>query len=206
MIRQFARDTALLIIDAQQGINDLQHWGGPNGRRNHPDAEVRLRALVSAWRGAELPRVFTQHDSRQSVSPLKLTQLGGLFIPGLEPEPGELVIRKDVNSAFVGTRLELELRRSRISRLVVAGFFTNFCVETTVRMAGNMGFDTYLAHQSCATTNRIGLDGRDHDPQQVHDLAVASLHGEFCTALDDADLLQLLVQDAPGLSRVRGNE
>ena len=124
----------------------------------------------------------------------------------LEPKSDELVIRKDVNSAFIGTALELELRRRHIRRLVVAGFFTNFCVETTVRMAGNMGFDTYLAHDACATTNRLGPDGTDHDPQLIHDLAITSMHGEFCTAIDSNQLLQLLRQDAHHLSRVQGNE
>lgn len=206
MITQFQTDTALLVIDAQVGVNDLQHWGGPRGRRNNPGAEDVLRTLLGAWRRAGLPVVFTQHDSRQAVSPLKLSQPGGAFLPGIEPLHGELVIRKDVNSGFIGTPLELELRRRGIRRLVVGGYFTNFCVETTVRMAGNLGFDTYLAHEGCATSNRIGLDGTDHDAELVHALAVASMHGEFCTALDTEDLLTLLRRDAPQLMRVQRNE
>lgn len=206
MIRQFTHDTALLIIDAQQGVDDLRHWGGPTGRRNNPGAERGMQDLIAAWRGQGLVVIFTQHDSRQAVSPLKISQPGGAFLAGLEPAPGELVLRKDVNSAFIGTPLELALRRQGIQRLVVAGFFTNFCVETTVRMSGNMGFDTYLAHQACATTNRLGIDGVDHDPEQVHAMAVASMHGEFCTALTNADLLSLVHGDAPGLQRVQRNE
>jgi nicotinamidase-related amidase len=206
MIHQFSSDTALLLVDVQEGVNDFLHWGGPTGRRNNPMAEVRIRELIDGWRARQLPVIFTQHDSRQAVSPLKLSLPGGAFIEGLEPAAGELVLRKDVNSAFIGTSLELELRRRQISRLVVAGFFTNFCVETTVRMAGNMGFDTYLAEDACATTNRIGPDGADHDPELVHRIAVASLHGEFCTALSSESLLLLLEADAAGLERVQSNE
>ena len=66
-----------------------------------------------------------------------------------------------------------------IQRLWVVGFFTNVCVETTVRMAGNMGFDTYLVHDACSTMNSIGLDGTDYDPELVHNMAVAGLHGDF---------------------------
>jgi len=206
MIQQFTQDTALLIIDAQKGVNDLSHWGGAAGRRNNPHAEPNLKALIAGWRAARRPIVFTQHDSRQVVSPLKISQPGGAFLDGLEPVPDELVVRKDVNTAFIGTNLELELRRRGIRRLVVAGFFTNFCVETTVRMAGNMGFDTYLAHDACATTNRIGIDGVDHDPEYVHALSVASMHGEFCTALSSQDLLHLIQADAAHLQRVQRNE
>jgi nicotinamidase-related amidase len=206
VIQQFNGNTALLLIDVQKGVNDLPHWGGPTGRRNHPDAERHLQALLAAWRARGLPVIYTQHDSRQQISPLKLSLPGGAFIEGLKPRAGELVLRKDVNSAFIGTPLELELRRRQIDRLVVAGFFTNFCVETTVRMAGNLGYDTYLAHDACATTNRIGLDGEDHSPELVHALSVASMNGEFCTALVASDLVALTLADGPYLDRRQANE
>ena len=111
-----------------------------------------------------------------------------------------------MNSGFIGTSLELELRRAGIQRLVVVGFFTNICVETTVRMAGNMGFDTYLVHDACATMNSIGHDGTDYDPELVHNMAIASLHGEFCTAVTTEDALLLCTQNANSLNRVQGNE
>ena len=89
---------------------------------------------------------------------------------------------------------------------MIAGFFTNMCVETTTRMAGNLGFDTYLVHDGCATTNRVGSDGVDHDPELVHQMTVANLHGEFCTAITGADAVGLLDSDNSTLDRVQGNE
>ena len=206
MIKQFGHDTALLLIDVQKGVNDLRHWGGPTGRRNNPAAERHMERLLSVWRQAGLPVIYTQHDSRQKVSPLKLSLPGGEFIETLKPKEGELIIWKDVNSSFIGTTLELELRRRNINRLVVAGFFTNYCVETTVRMSGNMGFDTYLIHDACATTNQIGIDGVDHDPQTIHDISVTSMNGEFCTALDHEQIIGLIVQDNASLNRIQRNE
>jgi nicotinamidase-related amidase len=206
MIKSFDNGTALLLIDVQKGVNNVLHWGGPTGRRNNPEAEARMRTLLQAWRGRGLPVIFTQHDSRQRVSPLKLADAGGAFIEGLEPHDEELVVRKDVNSAFIGTRLELELRRRAVTRLAVVGFFTNYCVETTVRTAGNMGFDTYLAHDCCATTNQVGVDGRDHDAELMHDIAVTSMNGEFCTALTAADMHSLLAGTRDDLHRVQRNE
>jgi nicotinamidase-related amidase len=206
MIKQFSADTALLIIDAQKGINDLRHWGGATGRRNNPDAEVHIQELLHTWQKHNLPVIFTQHDSREKSSPLKIDLPGGAFIDGLQPEAGELVVRKDVNSAFIGTNLELELRRGGIMRLVVVGFFTNFCVETTVRMSGNMGFDTYLVHDCCATTNRIGLNGTDYNPEVVHNISIASMNAEFCTALSYKDVLNLVEDDVETLNRVQRNE
>ena len=206
MIRRFGSGTGLLLVDLQVGVDVLEHWGGPTGRRNNPDAEARQAALLAAWRAAGLPVVFTLHDSREDASPLKAALPTGAPKPGLGPRDGEVVVTKDVNGGFFGTNLELELRRAAVARLVVAGFFTNMCVETTARTAGNLGFDTYVVGDACATTNRIGPDGVDHEPELIHQLSLASLHGEFCTVLQTTETLALLTADAPTLSRAQGNE
>jgi nicotinamidase-related amidase len=206
MIGKFGSETALLVIDAQNGVNNHAHWGGDCGHRNNPEAEARIAELLTAWRSANLPVYFTFHDSREAASPLKLSLESGQAIAGLEPGPGEHVVTKDVNSGFIGTELEIKLRRDRVSRLVVAGFFTNMCVETTVRAAGNMGYDVYLAHDACAAGNRAAFDGSNFDAETVHRMSVANLHGEFCTAVDSADLIKLLAADAAHLDRVQGNE
>ncbi|MEM7194572.1 MAG: isochorismatase family protein [Pseudomonadota bacterium] len=206
MIEKFGKSTALLLIDVQAGVNVLQHWGGKTGRRNNPDAESKMLSLLNQFREQELPTVFTRHDSREADSPLKFSLKTGQQINGFEIQDSDIVITKDVNSGFVGTNLEIELRRLNISRLVVVGFFTNFCVETTVRMAGNLGFDVYLVEDACATTNRIGFDGTDHDPEVVHQLSVASMHGEFCTAISASQAMQLCTCDMPDQERKQGNE
>ena len=54
--------------------------------------------------------------------------------------------------------------------------------------------------------NMIGIDGTDYDPDLVHNMALASLHGEFCTAISTADARALMDADAPHLDRVQGNE
>jgi nicotinamidase-related amidase len=206
VIPRYGRDSGLLVVDPQRGVDELGHWGGPTGRRNNPDAESRLADLLAGWRSDGLPVVFTLHDSREDASPLKLSLPTGRPKPGLEPRDGETVVTKDVNGGFFGTGLDLALRRAGVSRLVIAGFFTNMCVETTARTAGNLGFDTYVVGDACATTNRVGPDGIDHDPEVVHQLSLASLHGEFCTVVRAADALALLAADAEDLSRAQGNE
>ena len=206
MISKFDQHTCLLLIDVQVGVNVVKHWGGPTGRRNNADAERHQKALLAAFRDAGRQVAFTVHDSREAASPLKLALDTGAQIPGLEPGAADIVVHKDVNSGFIGTSLEIQLRRAGIDRLVVVGFFTNVCVETTVRMAGNLGFDTYLVEDACATTNRVGPDGADHDPELVHRLSVASLHGEFCTAISTEDAIALCASDLPSLDRCQGNE
>ncbi|WP_306006722.1 cysteine hydrolase family protein [Aquicoccus porphyridii] len=206
MIAQFGPDTALLLIDVQKGVHDLQHWGGRNGRMNNPECDERLRALLGGFRAAGRRVAFTRHDSVEPGSPLKFALPTGAQIDGLDPAPGEIVVEKSVNSGFIGTDLDAQLRSAGITRLVIAGYFTNFCVETTTRMAGNMGYDCYLVHDACATCNHADLDGTDHDPELVHAMSVGNLHGEFCTAITAADARALLGADAPHLARAQGNE
>ena len=206
MIHKFNTSTALLLIDVQRGVGDTAYYGGSTGRVNNPQAKDNIRKILNAWRVKGGKVAFTRHDSIEEGSPLKLSLDTGLQLEGMEIEVGDISVSKSVNSGFIGTSLELDLRRSGISRLVVAGFFTNVCVETTVRMAGNMGFDTYLIHDACSTMNSIGIDGADYDPELVHNMSVAGLHGEFCTAISLDDALGLLDSDAAHLQRVQGNE
>lgn len=206
MIPKFDASTALLLIDVQKGVNDTAYYGGPTGRRNNPDAEGNIISILEKWRSSNRKVAFTKHDSIEDGSPLKLSLESGQQLPGMETADGDIVVEKSVNSGFIGTSLELELRRAGIQRLVVVGYFTNVCVETTVRMAGNMGFDTYLVHDACATMNSVGHDGQDYDPDLVHNMAIAGLHGEFCTAITTQDALALCEKDAAHLDRVQGNE
>lgn len=206
MIERFGRSTALVVIDPQVGVDTLGHWGGERGRRNNPAAERRIAELLAAWRRNGLPTFVTRHESLEPDSPLHPSSRGCSYKPGLGPTGSDEVVVKSVNGAFFGTDLELRLRRRGVSRLVVAGFFTNMCVETTVRTAGNLAYDTYLVHDACSTTNRVGPDGTDHDPETVHALSVASLHGEFCTSLSTVEAVALCLADDPVLRRVQGNE
>lgn len=188
----FGANAALFLIDVQKGVNDLAYYGGPTGRRNNPDAEDKQRTLLAAWRKAGLPVVWSIHESISPGSPLQKGLASAEQIEGLEPQAGEIVVRKDVNSAFIGTPLEVELRRAGITSLVIAGFHTNFCIETTTRMAGNLGYETYVVEDACATINRIGPDGTDYDPELVHNVSLASLSGEFCSLLTTAQALERL--------------
>ena len=206
MIEKFDKSTALLLVDVQEGVNDVKYYGGPSGKRNNDNAEENMRCLLTEWRRLGKQVAFTRHNSRELNSPLKLSLETGKQIEGLDIHESDIVVDKDVNSGFIGTSLEVELRRSGIDRLVVMGFYTNYCIETTVRMAGNLGFGTYLVHDACAAINTLGHDGTYYDADLVHNMSIASLHGEFCTAISKEVAMKLCVGDCLELERVQGNE
>lgn len=184
-------NAALISIDVQHAFNDPR-WG----QRNNPDAEAHIAALLAAWRATGRPVFHIQHRSASPNGRFRPGTPGYAHKPEGQPVPGEPVIVKDVNSAFIGTDLEARLRAAGIATLVIVGLTTDHCVSTTVRMAGNFGFDTYLVADATATFERTGPDGRHFTAEQMHGTALASLHGEFATVVRAEAVLAAAVLQA----------
>ena len=169
-------NATLLVIDVQNAI-DHPSWGV----RNNPDAEKNIAALLKAWRATDRPIYHIRHDSREPNSHYRPGQPGHDFKPEAQPLPGEIVIAKQTNSAFIGTDLESRLRTAGQSVLVVTGVITNNSVEATVRMAGNLGFETYLVEDAVFTFGRKDWNGLPRTADEVHAMSLANLDGEYCT-------------------------
>lgn len=176
--------TALILIDLQKAI-DHPSWGA----RNNPDAEENVAALLKAWRTAKRPIYHIRHDSTEPASHYRPGQPGNEFKPQAQPLPGETVIAKQTNSAFIGTNLEATLRAAGHTALVVAGVITNNSVEASVRMAGNLGFHTCLVEDACFTFGRQDWNGQFRTAAEVHAVSLANLDGEYCTVVRTADVL-----------------
>jgi nicotinamidase-related amidase len=178
-------NAALIAIDVQSGF-DSDHWGV----RNNPDMEANGRALLAAWRVSGRPIVHTRHDSTYPGSPLAPRQPGNRFKIGFEPRSGELIVPKNVNSAFIGTDLETWLRRAGITQLVLFGIATDMCVSTTARMAANLGFDVIVAGDACHTWGQNGPDGVYIDGDTIHRANLATLNTEFGRVATTRELLE----------------
>ncbi|MDJ0778609.1 MAG: cysteine hydrolase family protein [Gammaproteobacteria bacterium] len=173
-----------MIIDVQVGLDDPAQ-----GERNNPSAERNIAALLAAWRRHERPIVHVQHDSVEAESKLRPELPGNAIKPEARPLPGETVIRKRTNSAFVDTGLEQLLRSRGIEQLVVAGLTTDHCVSATVRSAADLGFDVTLVRDACAAFGRTGFDGRFYSGDEIHRNNLVSLDGEFCRLRGSDELL-----------------
>jgi len=169
---------ALILVDIQKGFDNIEYWGG---QRNNPDAEVNMSHILQLWRANDLPIFHIQHCSSNPRSMLHETNAGNAFKDQVEPIGKEPVIKKNVNSAFIGTDLKEQLDRSNITQLVIIGLTTDHCISTTTRMAGNFGFDTFLVADATATFNKKGIDGENYSAELIHATALASLKDEFAT-------------------------
>ncbi|MBZ5625301.1 MAG: cysteine hydrolase [Acidobacteriia bacterium] len=187
---------ALVVIDVQKAI-DHATWA-QYGARNHPEAERNIAQLLDAWRRCGLPVYHVRHDSLTPGSTYRPGQEGNEFKPEAQPLPGETVVVKHTNSAFIGTGFEETLRSAGHNVLVVAGVITNNSVEATVRMAGNLGFETYLVEDACFTYPRPDWTGRVRSAEEVHAMSLANLHGEYCVVLTTAEALRRAASLLPG--------
>lgn len=151
--------------------------------------EQRIVELLTAWRASERPVIHAKHMSIDPHSPLRPDQPGNEFKTVVAPLQGELVIEKRVNSCFIGTSLEAELRQRGQHDLVIAGMTTNHCVSTTARMAENLGFNTWVVSDATATFDRVGPDGIRYTAEAIQAIALCDLHGEFATVVDTKTII-----------------
>src|SRR4051794_12477302 len=139
---------ALLVIDMQRGFDDLDFWG-PTA---NPDCEANVASLIAAWSAADEPIVVVRHDSSSPSSPLHPGSPGNAFVDAVAAAPAAVLVTKNVNSAFYGEPdLHAWLGGRGIDELVICGIQTNMCVETTARMAGNLGYDTTVVLDATRT-------------------------------------------------------
>jgi nicotinamidase-related amidase len=147
--------------------------------------------LLARWRARAWPVAHVRHASSEAGSPLSADAPGFAFMDFAAPAAGEPVYVKQVNSAFIGTRLEEDLRADGVRRLVVCGLTTDHCVSTSVRMAANLGFEVTLVADACATFARQTPDGAVIAAEEVQRVHLASLHGEFARVRQTAEVLAL---------------
>ena len=176
--------TALLVIDVQKGLDDPSR-----GKRNNPDAESNIALLLSEWRKQELPIIHIRHCSLGPNSPLRPELPGNAFKEEARPLPSEAQFGKSINCAFIGTELEEYLKEHDISSLVIVGLTTDHCVSSSARMAANLGFNVTLVSDATATFNREGHDGAIHAADDVREISLVSLDGEFCIVRSTEEVL-----------------
>jgi len=179
--------TALIVVDMQQAFDDLGYWSPGRERADHT-CEENVAALLAEWRARGRPVVFVRHDSTEEGSPLRPGTPGNAFKPELTGAPDVLIV-KHVHSAFHGEPdLHAWLTEREVSGIAVCGIQTNHCAETTARVGGDLGYEVLFVLDACLAFDRVGPDGVLVTAQELTRATAASLHGEFATVLQTADL------------------
>ncbi|HET9172301.1 MAG TPA: isochorismatase family protein [Actinospica sp.] len=158
--------SALVMIDLQNTYrNGVMRLEGVE------PAVAEAARLLARARGAGIPVIHVTHDAGPG-SPYDTTASIGRISDEVAPLPGEPVLVKHLPSSFVGTDLDDRLRALGIEDLVLAGFMTHMCVNSTARDAFNRGYRPTVVAAATATR---ALPGPDGVPVSAAALQVASL-------------------------------
>ena len=184
---QLDANTALIPIDVQQAFHHP-----PWPPRNNPAMEANGRRVLAAWRASGRPLIHVRHDSVVPGSALAASHPGNAFRPGFEPQGDEPLVSKSVNAAFIGTDLDLRLRRLGVTSVVLFGISTDMCVSTTARVAANLGYRTIVVGDACYCFDQPDADGRIIPADDIQRAHLATLRAEFAEVIDSDALIAAL--------------
>lgn len=183
-----ARDdaAALLLIDIQQAIDDVER----HGAHNNPALDDRLEELLTCWRGGNGHIVHVRHFSHTPGSPYRSGHAGAEFKASAMPQAGERIVTKHVESPFIGTDLDTWLRRHGVSRLVVAGVATSHAVSTAARHAYCLDFGVVVVADACASFSLEAIDGRSWAAEDVQRFSLSLLGSHYARIASTREVVQ----------------
>jgi nicotinamidase-related amidase len=148
---------ALVVIDVQESFRQLPIWAATS----NPDIAASVARLAGSFRASGDLVVWVLHAERGSGTPFDPASGFVRLMDGLRPEPGEPVLTKTAHNAFTTTNLQQLLTARGVRDLTVCGIRTEQCVETTTRLAYDLGYVVTFVTDA-TTTNPI--EHRDAPP------------------------------------------
>lgn len=175
-------DAVLILIDCQntyrEGVMQLE---------GVEPALVEARRLLDRARAAGAPIVHVSHDAGTG-SPYDLDTHAGRIADEVAPADGETLITKTHPNAFVHTDLHDVLQRFGRSDLVIAGFMTHMCVNSTARGAFNLGYAPTVVDAATAT-RALPLGDHMVPAQALHEASLAGIGDLFGVVVPDSDAI-----------------
>jgi nicotinamidase-related amidase len=178
------KESALIMVDCQ---NTYRH--GVMQLTNVEAAIKEAQKLLQMARDLKIPVIHIQHDAGAGT-PYDVTAEIGAISTEVEPKNGEAVIVKNYPNSFIATPLEAQLKALGIENVVLAGFMTHMCINSTARGAFNLGFKPTVVASACATRSLVGANGKVIDAQTMHDAALAAIRDLFAVVVDDVASLK----------------
>lgn len=175
---------ALVLVDIQRDYFP----GGAHPLTGPESAAEAAGRVLESFRVAGDPIVHVRHLWDEDEATFMRPGTEGIEIhPAVAPEEGEAVIEKAHPNSFLGTPLEEHLRSVGVEELVICGMMTSMCVDATVRAAVDLGFETTVVHDACATCD-LEFAGRVVPAAQVHAAFLAALADGYAAVVASDDI------------------
>ncbi|KWX57613.1 cysteine hydrolase family protein [Mycobacterium sp. NAZ190054] len=174
-------DSALVLIDCQNtytyGVMEL------DGVQAALDEAA---ALLDRARTAGIPVIHIQHDAGPG-SPYDVTAEIGAIVDRVAPRGDEPVVVKNYPNSFVQTDLDERLKAVNASNLVLAGFMTHMCVNSTARGAFNLGYAPTVVASATATRALPGVGDQTVPAPAVQSASLAAVADLFAVVVPSAE-------------------
>lgn len=178
------KDSALILIDIQntyrRGVMQLT---------NVEPAILEAQKLLKMARALKVPVIHIQHDAGAG-SPYDVTADIGAIAAEVAPIAGEKVIIKNYPNAFVQTTLDAELKALGIQNIVLAGFMTHMCVNSTAHGGFNLGYAPTIVASATASRPLMSANGKVLSAEEVHLGALAATRDLYAVVVDNIDELK----------------
>ncbi|WP_445166463.1 cysteine hydrolase family protein [Mycolicibacterium sp. Dal123E01] len=173
-------ESTLILIDCQNtytyGVMELEGVQA---------ALDEAAALLDRARSAGIPVVHIQHDDGPG-SLYDVSGESGAIVSRVAPRDGEPVVVKNYPNSFVQTPLDERLKSVAAQNLVIAGFMTHMCVNSTARGAFTLGYAPTVVAGATATRSLPGVDGTDIAAATLQVASLAALTDLFAVVVPDA--------------------
>ena len=162
--------SALVIIDAQQTYRE-----GVMQLEGVEPALEECRTLLERFRAADRPVFHIQHDAGPG-SPYDVTAPIGQIAAPVPPVNGEAVIVKNFPNSFANTDLDEQLKAAGIENLILVGFMSHMCVNSTARGAFTLGYNpTVVASATATRALPSRISDKTIDAALLNEVALAAL-------------------------------
>lgn len=175
------KDSALIMIDCQntyrQGLMQLT---------NVEPAILEARKLLLKARALQIPIIHIRHDAGPGT-PYDVTAEIGAICDEVSPMAGEPVITKNYPNSFMATDLDQQLKNMGIKNIVLAGFMTHMCINSTAHGGFNLGYNVTVVASTTATRPLQADNGKVLTAQEVQEGAIASTRDLYAAVVDTVD-------------------
>ena len=178
-----AAKTAVVLIDYQN-----EYRSGPLALPDEASASSAARQLRAWADQAGIAVIHVVHCAPAKAPIFAPDTSAAAPIAGLEPTAGETIIHKQQPSAFSGTGLGDALQARGIETLLIAGYMTHNCVDSTARAAFHRGYRVGIVADASATRDLPGLDGKTIPAAMVHAAVLAGLGDRIAEVINVATL------------------
>ncbi|MBP8168153.1 MAG: cysteine hydrolase [Azonexus sp.] len=183
-----AAKSAVVLIDYQN-----EYRSGPLALPDEPSASKAARQLRAWADQAGIAVIHVLHRAPATAPIFAPDSSGAAPIAGLAPAKGEIIIRKHLPSAFTGTGLAEALQLGGIETLLIAGYMTHNCVDSTAREAFHRGYRVGVVADASATRDLPGPDGKTIPAPTVHAAVLAGLGDRIAEIVNVAMLAAMKV-------------